>query len=278
MQFLFPWMLLGSLGIAVPIAIHLLNRFRYRVVDWGAMELLRKALITRQRRIKIEDWLLLMMRCLIIVLIALALSRPVLAPTGPALDGKGGDVGVVIALDASFSMQHSPGAKSRFKRATDRVDEISKTLKPGNPVTFIVMGDRPRVVVHNLEFDADRFHEILKETTSLPEGLNLESCLIEIQERMKGLNAATKECYIVSDMQADTWSSLSEKTKQTLKELGEDGRVFCLPILSKDAENLAITRLELKSGVLQPEATARYDIDVLNAGLNERKNIAVGLF
>src|SRR5437870_4162893 len=132
MQFLFPWMLLGGLGISVPIAIHLLNRYRFKVVDWGAMELLRKALITRARRVKVEDWLLLALRCLVVLLVALALARPKLPPSGVSVVGEGRDVGMVIALDASFSMAHRPGTdgKSRFEHATKRVQEIVKTLEP----------------------------------------------------------------------------------------------------------------------------------------------------
>ena len=45
MGFLNPWLLLGLAGIAVPIVIHLLNRFRQRRIDWAAMELLRRAMV-----------------------------------------------------------------------------------------------------------------------------------------------------------------------------------------------------------------------------------------
>ena len=55
MHFLFPMMLFGALGIGVPIVIHLFNRFRFKEVAWGAMDLLRKAVIIRKRKIRIED-------------------------------------------------------------------------------------------------------------------------------------------------------------------------------------------------------------------------------
>src|SRR4051812_47837516 len=106
MHFLFPTMLLEALGISVPIAIHLLNRYRFKEVEWGAMELLRRAVVVRSRRIELEDLLLLILRCLVIALVALAMARPVLAPSGGAWLGRNADVGAVIALDASFSMDH----------------------------------------------------------------------------------------------------------------------------------------------------------------------------
>ena len=82
MQFLNPWLLAGLAGIAAPIAIHLMNRFRHRDVDWAAMDLLRKVLVVRSRRIRLEDLLLLLLRCLIVSLLALAIARPVLTPDG----------------------------------------------------------------------------------------------------------------------------------------------------------------------------------------------------
>ena len=164
MQFLFPWLLLGTLGISVPIAIHLFNRFRYKEVEWGAMELLRRAIIIRSRRIRLEDLLLMALRCLIIALIALALARPVITPTGAPWLGKSNDVSVVIGLDASFSMGHRPGGMSRFDHAAKRVREIAKTLKPGNPISLVLLADRPRFILRNEGFDAERLEAKLKET------------------------------------------------------------------------------------------------------------------
>ena len=44
-----PWMLIGLAALAVPVIIHLLNRRRYDVVDWGAMQFLQISNVTRRR-------------------------------------------------------------------------------------------------------------------------------------------------------------------------------------------------------------------------------------
>lgn len=277
MQFLFPWMLLGALGVSVPITIHLLNRYRFKIVDWGAMELLRKALIVRARRVKLEDLLLLALRCLIILLVALALARPVLTPQGIPWLAKNNNVSAVIALDASFSMAHAPGTRSRFDRAADRVREIAKTLKPGNPVTLVLFGDRPRFLMRNEGFDAERFEAKLKEAAPLPERLAIESCLDEICEKkfLDEIQAPVVEFYLVTDAQINSWSPLSEKTRQSLDQLGQKGRVFILPVTSSEAENLAITRFEPKSGLVRKGVTV--EVEVGNFGKQARDNVAVSL-
>jgi len=73
-------LLLGALGIAIPVIIHLLNRRSSRVVDWGAMNFLLESLAIRNRRIQLEEALLMATRCLLVGLLALALARPFVPP------------------------------------------------------------------------------------------------------------------------------------------------------------------------------------------------------
>lgn len=80
MLFLNTILLLGALGIAIPIAIHLLNRRSNRVIAWGAMNFLLESLAIRNRRIQLEEALLMACRCLLVGLLALALARPFIPP------------------------------------------------------------------------------------------------------------------------------------------------------------------------------------------------------
>lgn len=80
MLFLNAILLLGALGISIPIVIHLLNRRSSRVVDWGAMNFLLESLAIRNRRIQLEEALLMAARCLLVGLLALALARPFIPP------------------------------------------------------------------------------------------------------------------------------------------------------------------------------------------------------
>ena len=73
------WTILAGLGaVAIPILIHLLNRRRARIVDWGAMQFLLASLASRNRRILFEEVLLMALRCLAVALLVLAMARPFL--------------------------------------------------------------------------------------------------------------------------------------------------------------------------------------------------------
>ena len=78
MTFLKLVMLLGLIGLASPILIHLLNRRQAKLVDWGAMQFLLASLTTRKRHIMIEEIILMAIRCLLLALLVLAMARPFL--------------------------------------------------------------------------------------------------------------------------------------------------------------------------------------------------------
>ena len=278
MSFLNPWLLLGALGVAVPVVIHLLNRYRYRLVDWGAMELLRRALVVRSRRVRLEDMLLLALRCLALLLLAVALARPVLTPESSAWAGGQADVGAVIALDASYSMQHRPGVQSRFERAVGRAREVAKTLKPGHTVSLVLLGDRPRVLLRNVGYDDDRFDQALTSTPALPERLNLEAGLDEIKTLLGEMKTPVREVYLITDAQAATWGRLSEQARRNLGQVGSAGRLYCLPVAAEQAENVAVTRFERTSGGVHKGGTARYEVEVRNTGARPRESVPVTLY
>ncbi|MFB3891167.1 MAG: BatA domain-containing protein [Phycisphaerae bacterium] len=276
MAFLNPWLLFGTLGVAVPIIIHLLNRYRHRQVDWGAMELLRRALVVRSRQVQIEDLILLALRCLAVLLLALAIARPTITS---GVFGKNAQAGVVIAIDGSYSMGHKPAVSSRFDTAVQRAREILKTVNPGDPVTIVLMGNFPRV--WQITYDQERVSEVLKKLAPLPEELNLEACLTDrfkgVRTMMFDMKAGAKECYIISDAQEITWGHPSDVTRQALRDIASRGKVYFVSAGSDNSENLGITRFEVGGGAVRKGSIARYDVEVRNFGRLPAKGVTVDL-
>lgn len=77
--------LLGAGLVGVPILIHILMRRRRKPVAWGAMRFVIQAYQQQRRRLRFEQWLLLAARCLLVLLIALALARPMLGAAAPLI-------------------------------------------------------------------------------------------------------------------------------------------------------------------------------------------------
>ena len=69
--------LLGFLALGlIPIIIYLINRQRYRRRPWAAMEFLLRAMKRHQRRLRLENLLLLLIRTLAVLLFVFAMARP----------------------------------------------------------------------------------------------------------------------------------------------------------------------------------------------------------
>src|SRR5213596_2744344 len=91
------FLFIGLALIAVPIIIHLINRMRFKRIRWAAMEFLIKAQKRTRRRLIIEQLLLLALRCLLIMLGVLLVSRYLFAFFQPQ------NTVHVVVLDDSLS-------------------------------------------------------------------------------------------------------------------------------------------------------------------------------
>ncbi|WP_439880697.1 BatA domain-containing protein [Pontibacter sp. MBLB2868] len=78
MTFLAPYWLFAASAILVPIAIHLWNKRQGKTVKVGSLRWLEASASTRWSSIKLNDVWLLLLRCLILILLAVALAQPVL--------------------------------------------------------------------------------------------------------------------------------------------------------------------------------------------------------
>jgi len=106
MIWLNPWAWLGILGVALPIAIHLLGRGHARVVRFPTLRFLDPSRLLPTKRSRIQDPLLLAVRAAIVALAAVALAQPLLMTSGrrQALDR---GLARAILVDTSASMQRT---------------------------------------------------------------------------------------------------------------------------------------------------------------------------
>jgi hypothetical protein len=272
MSFLNPWLLLAGLGIALPILAHLLNRFQVQRTEWAAMQFLDRNVRVRSRQIKLRDIFLLILRCMAVLLLALALARPAWNNSS-WLPGER-RAGAVIAVDASFSMGHGAEGSSRFDAALKRVELIRSEIAPGDPVTLVLLGDEPRVLLRNMAYDRDRFSEALESAAAGPGKLEIGNVPETLTALVADMEAPQKEVYLITDGQSRDWKQPSARLREGLAALGGQAEVFVVPVPG-DAANLAVTDLELVSGVLRKGTTARYRATVRNCGTAPVSNIAV---
>ena len=264
------WATLAAIGVAVPIIIHLLYRKNRKETDWAAMELLRRALVVRSGQIKLEDFIILLLRCLTLLLLAAALLRPILKDSDLIGDQK---VGMVVAIDDSLSMNH--GATTRFENAIEKARQVIGTSQPGDKISIVFLNEKSiddpnKIPLRAADYDPTKINSILdeaKKSGASNHQSNLENSIPLLKEMSEEMKAGTKEIHIITDAQQSDWNGLSSEAKEILA--GIPASIYILPVNSENDDNRSITSLKYVSGSLNNSGVARFEATVKNFGTND---------
>ena len=268
MSFLNTAMLWGLTALAVPIVIHLLNRRRFRRVPWAAMRFIKVSVEQNQRRMKLEDMLLLLLRCVLVALLALLVARPVME----GLTGvPGSKVAAAIVIDNSASMGPREGEGSRLQLAREAARAIVDRLPQGSSVA-VSGAFRPD------EATADR-DLTLARIGNVPQTHRHADLLLALEEAaraLEGQSAAEKELYLVTDGHAEEWGSFSAMEAR-LRELAVGTRVHLVMVGTPAQGNLGISRLAPAAALPAVNQPFRIDVDVTNYGESPALGVPVRL-
>jgi von Willebrand factor type A domain/Aerotolerance regulator N-terminal len=212
------WILLGGIAaFAAPLIIHLLNRTRFKVVDWGAMHLLEAALQVNSQRIQWQSLLLLFMRCLIPILLALGLARPVLTSWRSA--GGAGDKSLVLLIDNSISMQAAGSSgNTRFQQAIQQAQAIIKRQAPSTELSLWTFGGQPLDVLRGTTFDHARVSNKLGSLTNDAGSIAVQPALAVALKQASSMQNASREIIILSDFQDHEWKAFGESGRAAIKQ------------------------------------------------------------
>ncbi|MEE9383993.1 MAG: VWA domain-containing protein [Nannocystaceae bacterium] len=141
MSLLAPALLLGLLGLSLPLVAHLLGREPPKKIPFGAIRFLDAGdpVVTQRRRL--HDRLLLLVRLALLATLVLLLARPVsFAPRALTVLSEPHDA--VILVDASMSMDLVVDGTSDLQRASDVVETILDALPAGSRIGLITSDPR----------------------------------------------------------------------------------------------------------------------------------------
>jgi hypothetical protein len=280
MSFLNPFMLFGAGAVAVPIIIHLLNRRRFQRVVWAAMRFVKVSTEKNQRRMLVEDMILLAIRCLMLALLALAVARPAMRTSTHDVFGQS-KVTAVIVLDNSASMGVSDGVQTRFEKARKIAEQAVDALPSGSAAAVILASDVAKEVIKEPTHDLNLARRTVREAPLSDRPTDLFPAIEKALETLKGRSAIRKEIYLVTDGQLAGWRQLGDiqKTLKQAKEQTGEQQVSSHIVLVSDNEerNLGVSGLVLSSGLAPLNRPLRFEAQVANYGKQEAKDIKVAL-
>jgi hypothetical protein len=221
--FLNPWMLLGLAAVVIPPLIHLLNRRRYDVVDWGAMQFLQISEVTR-RRVFLEELLLMLLRMGLIALLVLALAGPFITGTGVARLGPWTNRDVVLIFDGSYSMGSTGADGVPHEKAKEWAQAFLEDLAPGDSVAILQAKEQVVPVLAEPSHDFARIKEAIANQPPPGGGCDWRPAVRSAADVLSRSQRAERDIILLGDGQRFGWADRDSQFRWSLlaNELGLD--------------------------------------------------------
>lgn len=231
MTLLAPWFLLGLPLASIPVLLHLFNKPRYRREPWGAMMFLQEAVQTRSRSIQIQEWILLFLRTLSLLLLLLAMARP--AFTGRHGGESGQPTTHVLIFDASFSMKRAGEHGTLFDDAKRQALHILDQMPERDNMLIIRAGARPEALTTRPVFDKAFLRGRIEQLAPGPEGSDLTAALEQAVWLLGFSTLPRHRIYVFDDGQRVPWRPVAaaewSRLSRRLAEKASVPAIYSLP-------------------------------------------------
>ncbi len=233
-------MLWALTAILIPIAVHLFNLRRYKLVYFSNTNILKNIQQENAKTKKLKYWVVLSLRCLFIIALVLAFAFPYHPTEQVNLDAD--DMVVGVYVDNSMSMKALSDKSTLLEDARESARNLVRQCPPAT--RFLLMTNSFEI---RNEYPMNQ-EEMLDQLDRMsldgpPVRLN------EVMDRFVMLRQhhgfGPSALFLFSDFQTNT-VDLSDVQQDSLM------RVFIVPIQAEIQSNLSIDTLWIGSPVVQP--------------------------
>ena len=294
-----PGLFLGGLGAAAaPVLIHLLARRRFKRIRWAAMDFLLHAERKNKRRLRMEEWLLLALRCLAMIMIGMTLARPFLSPASLSGVFRGSNrTERIIILDDSLSMTYRTSDGAVFERAKQAIERLIDTFRaeaPDDTVTLFRTSELDAPVESGTYLDDSqteamraRLEALSPSQGTLDPTQVIETVAAMLRDSPGVISAAV---YVISDFQESTWTQREadveggegeDRLFSPLAEWAQEDRglfVTFVNVGERSARNTAITSFEMNAGPLVAGTPSTAIVKIGNFGDRPLESLPVRVF
>ncbi len=270
MEFLNPFALAALAAAAIPLIIHLFNFRRPRKVDFSSLEFVKELQKSTMQRVRIKQWLLLLLRMLAIACLVLAFARPTL--TGDFAGTLGGEASssVAIVVDNSLSMTLRDAGGEYLRQAKDVAAGIADELSGGDEIFLLSTSDGAaspaRFTNVGSAIEGIESLELSTASTPLPQTVARAGALLEEATHLN------REIYVISDLQRSTFSDTVDV------QLPDDIRTYLLPVGDRIHENVAVTDVRVESRIIEAGQPVRIAATLVNYGTDPVEDYVASLF
>ncbi len=265
MAFLLPAFLAGLVALAVPVAIHLIQREKKQTIAFPSLMFVRRVPYESVRRRKIRHWGLLALRMAALLLIVAAFARPFLQSGGVAAMA-GGARELVVLVDRSYSMRYG----DRWTRAQAEARTALAAIGPSDRASLVFFGTGADVALQSVD-DRGRLESALAAATPGHDATRLAPALKVASTILAESSLPRKEIILISDFQKNGWTSSDEDGLPA-------GTTFTpVAIADVDTKNLSVTPMAFARNRFEGQERVTITSGVTNRGSQQADGIALAL-
>ena len=284
----------GLIAVAIPIIIHLLNKRKFRKLDWAAMDFLLQAQKLNKRKVKMEEFILLLLRCLAMILLGLLLARPFMSFDEGGGIFKSASYERVIVFDDSLSMQSLNGSSTPLSEAKKLLDEWVGGLASNgsdDSLTLYKTSQPTKPLFNGVPLTEASVSELLddiKATEASDASANLAATLGEVEKLVEDGNAdSNRIVYVLTDLRSRDWVS-SSATGGDAGALGEKDAVatlkrvaakaagcYVMDLAGEGDANLLVADVVPRDKTLVAGVATSFDVVVRNMGREAAADVKV---
>ena len=262
-MFLAPLFLIAAgLGASIPLALHLMQNQRKEQLPFPTLRFLKLAEKHSSRRMRMENFLLWLLRTLIMALLGMAFAMPMIRRSGLGWMGEA-PRDVAIVLDASYSMGYHTERGSVWDKGIEAAAAVIEGLSDKDRFCIYLAREQPEALV--AEPIANK-QEGLSRLRALQPGQSSSRLGSAIASAMKALLKADvrreREIHIVTDNQALPWQSLAAEKV----EIDKQTAVFVTLLGVPAPENAGVASVELQPPVARKGADVKVTAKMLRTG------------
>ena len=273
--FLYPWLAIaGAAAAAVPVIVHLLNRRRFQVVQWAAMDFLREALTRSRRMMELRNLLLLLLRVACLLAFGLGLARPYWNRFSAAAVDPNQPVHAVVVVDNSLSMSYQKPNGILLDDAKAKAKGWIEELPGGSVISVLPACGAASVV----NYQAYTRREDALEALDAIQPIDCAARPGQVIDRAldacrRTTTMAGRRILFVTDQQVADWSADAER--EHLKQLPCPMQVE--QVAADKIDNAWVANVELRDGVANVQCPAVFVATIGYDGGEPRKDIPVTL-
>ncbi len=266
MTFLNPLVLLGLAAAAIPLIIHFFNFRRPRRIAYSSLTFLKEMRNTTMQRVRIKQWLLLLLRTLAIASLIMAFARPTIHAGIGGVFAAQGRSSIALVLDNSLSMTLRNEGGAYFDQARELALGLVERLEEDDEV-FVLPAAGGAAEQQGRAVDAIAAAETTPRTVSAAGALVRAADLLE-----SAAEHPNRAIYYIGDLQRstllDTFATAAVR----------DTRVTLLPIGAREHVNVAVTDVRVTSRVVEKGEPVHIETTIVSYASDPLQGYVASLF